>query len=118
MEKEKDLNISTLMKILYKPEYSNLFNKIKGIKTSVKNEILMYLLDGRWHAESEIIRNTRKKHNYVGSLTLRTMVDGLNSLNNNSNYLEKKNINGRIFYKLSKNYVGLTRFAYTSCLYK
>jgi hypothetical protein len=72
----------------------------------------MSLLDGKWHTEGELIRNTRKKHNYFGSVTLGTMVDGLNSLSISNNYLEKKIINGRIFYKLSNNYLGLTRAAY------
>ena len=35
----------------YKPSYSNLFNKIKDIKTPIKNEILIALLDGHWHSE-------------------------------------------------------------------
>ena len=112
---EKNLNISTLIKILYKPEYSNLFNKIKDIRTPAKNHILISLLDGAWHNQHEILRITRKQNgsSYMGSVTLSTMVEALNSLNGNNKYLKKKIVNGKIYYKLSDNYLGLTRAAFT-----
>lgn len=99
------------MKIHFKPEYSNLFNKIKEVEP-VKNDILMTLLDGQWHFENELINIIRKQHYYVGSVTLGTMVQSLNH-DLNSNYLLKKISNGRVYYKLSDNYIGLTRAAYT-----
>jgi len=111
-QQDKNLNISTLIKIAYKPNYSNLFNKIKGITSTVKNNILMTLLDGRWHTESDILRTT-KKFQYMGAVTLATMIQSLNSFSDHNNFLEKKIVNDRIFYKLSENYVGLTRAAFT-----
>ena len=65
---EKNLNISMFMKILYKPEYSNLFNKIKDIRTPAKNHILISLLDGAWHNQYDILRFTRKQEgsSYLG----------------------------------------------------
>ena len=95
----------------YKPSYSNLFNKIKDIKTPIKNEILIALLDGQWHSELELIRVTKKQHNFVGSVTLGTMVGALNHTIKN-NYLQKKIVNGKLYYKISDSYVGLTRAAY------
>jgi len=95
----------------YKPNYSNLFNKIKDIKTPVKNEILIALLDGQWHSELDLIRITKKKQNYMGAVVLGTMVNSLNHCIKN-NYLERKVINGKMYYKISDNYVGLTRAAY------
>ena len=95
----------------YKPNYSNLFNKIKDIKTPVKNEILIALLDGQWHSELDLIRITKKKQNYMGAVVLGTMVNSLNHCIKN-NYLERKVINGKMNYKISDNYVGLTRAAY------
>jgi len=112
---EKNLNISMFMKILYKPEYSNLFNKIKDIRTPAKNHILISLLDGAWHNQYDILRITRKQEgsSYLGSVTLSTMIEALNSLNGNNKYLKKKIVNGKIYYKLSDNYLGLTRAAFT-----
>ncbi len=95
----------------YKPGYSVLFNKIKDIKTPIKNEILMALLDGHWHSELELIRITKKQHGYIGSVTLGTMINSLNHMIKN-NYLEKKVVNTKLYYKISDNYVGLTRAAY------
>jgi len=95
----------------YKPSYSHLFNKIKDIKTPIKNEILIALLDGHWHSELELIRVTKKQHGYIGSVTLGSMVSALNHYIK-SNYLQKKIVNGKLFYKISDNYVGLTRAAY------
>ena len=112
----KELNISTLMKISFKPEYSNIFNKITSIKEPVKNDILMALLDGKYHSESEIIRIARKNHQYIGSITLTTMIESLNHQTKN-NYVEKKVVNGRIFYKITDNYIGLTKAAFTRFRY-
>jgi len=95
----------------YKPSYSHLFNKIKDIKTPIKNEILIALLDGHWHSELELIRVTKKQHGFVGPVTLGTMILGLNHTIKN-NYLQKKIVNGKLYYKISDNYVGLTRAAY------
>lgn len=95
----------------YNPIYSVLFNKIKDIKTPIKNDILRALLDGQWHSELELIRVTKKQHGFVGAVTLGTMINSLNhSINNN--YLQKKVVNEKLFYKISDNYVGLTRAAY------
>jgi len=95
----------------YKPGYSILFNKIKDIKTPIKNEILMALLDGQWHSELELIRITKKQHGFIGAVTLGTMINSLNHVIKN-NYLEKKLVNTKLYYKISDNYVGLTRAAY------
>ena len=95
----------------YKPDYSVLFNKIKDIKTPIKNEILIALLDGQWHSELELIRVTKKQHGFVGVVTLGTMIHSLNHTIKN-NYLEKRIVNGKMYYRISSNYVGLTRAAY------
>jgi hypothetical protein len=95
----------------FKPDYSNLFNKIKDIRTPVKNEILRALLDGQWHSELDLIRITKRKQNYMGAVTLGTMINSLNHCLKN-NYLERKVIGGKMYYKISDNYVGLTRAAY------
>ncbi len=95
----------------YKPDYSILFNKIKDIKTPIKNEILIALLDGHWHSELELIRVTKKQHGFIGAVTLGTMIESLNHFIKN-NYLQKKIVNDKMFYKISDNYVGLTRAAY------
>ena len=112
----KELNISTLMRIVFKPEYSNIFNKIKDIKIPVKNHILITLLDGKWHAESEILRITRKQNAYIGAVTLSSMVNTLNQQTGNG-YLQKKIVNGRLYYKISNNYIGLTKAAFTKFRY-
>ncbi|TFF83767.1 MAG: hypothetical protein EU552_02700 [Promethearchaeota archaeon] len=106
-----DIVQPNLFKKYYRPDYSHLFNKIKDIKTPVKNGILMGLLDGNWHSELELIRMAKKKQKYMGAVTLGTMVNSLNhSLKND--YVEKKVMNGKLHYKISDNYVGLTRAAY------
>ena len=95
----------------YKPDYSLLFNKIKDIKTPIKNEILIALLDGQWHSEMELIRITKKQFGFVGAVTLGTMINSLNHIIK-TNYLQKKIVNNKLYYKISDNYVGLTRAAF------
>ena len=103
---------SSLLKKFYKPDYSNLLFKIKGIKAPVKNEILSILLDGQWHSETEIIRIAKKQQKYIGAVTLGMMVHSMNN-NIKNNYVEKRNLNGEMYYKISDNYVGLSRAAYS-----
>ncbi len=108
---------SQILKKYYKPDYSLLFNKIKDIKTPVKNEILMSLLDGNWHTELDLIRVAKQKMRYLGAVTLGTMIHSLNHHLKND-YLEKKVINGKLSYRISDNYVGLTRAAYNKYRFK
>lgn len=92
----------------------DLFNKIKGINTPVKSDILIALLDGEYHSETELIRLAKRRGtNYMGVVTLGTMVNSLNHLLK-SNYVEKQYLNGEMHYKISDNYVGLTRAAYNN----
>ena len=106
-----------ILKKYYKPDYSQLFNKIKEIKTPVKQEILMSLLDGNWHTELDLIRVAKQKMRYMGAVTLGTMIHSLNHRLKND-YVEKKIINGKLSYRISDNYVGLTRAAYNKYRFK
>jgi hypothetical protein len=118
LPQENKLDNRNEIKQYYKPDFSILFKKIKGIKTPLKNNILISLLDGGWHPETELIRIAKKQNApYVGDVTLGTMVHSLNHLLK-SNYLEKRFINGEMYYKISDNYVGLTRAAYTKYSFK
>ena len=115
MEKNSEIEINNvdLDQEYYKPIYHVLFNKIKNIRTPVKNDIIVALLDGNWHSERDIIRIAkRQKHSYMGAVTLGTMISSLNHMLS-SNYVEKKIADGELYYKISDNYVGLTRAAYT-----
>jgi len=103
---------SEILKEGQKKYDSMLFNKIKDIKTPVKNELIITLLDGDWHSETELIRIAKKKHEYAGSVLVGTMINSLNSSFKTS-YLKRKIINGEIHFKISDNYVGLSRAAYT-----
>jgi hypothetical protein len=105
-----------IIKKYYKPDFSILFNKIKGINTPIKNDILMALLDGDWHSETELIRLAKRLGTvYVGAVTIGTMVNSLNNMLKN-NYLEKQFFHGEMYYKISDNYVGLTRAAYNKTM--
>jgi len=96
----------------------DLFNKIKGINTSVKSNILIALLDGEYHSETELIRLAKRRGTtYMGAVTLGTMINSLNHLLK-SNYVEKQFLNGEMNYKISDNYVGLTRAAYNNWQHK
>ena len=106
-----------ILKKYYKPDYSQLFNKIKDIKTPVKQEILMSLLDGNWHTELDLIRVAKQIMRYMGAVTLGTMIHSLNHYLKND-YVEKKIINGKLSYRISDNYVGLTRAAYNKYRFK
>ena len=113
---EENLKRDLIMKKYYKPDFSILFNKIKEINTPIKNDLLIALLDGEWHSETELIRLAKKLGTvYVGAVTLGTMVNSLNNMLKN-NYLEKQFFNGEMYYKISDNYVGLTRAAYNKSM--
>jgi len=91
-----------------------MFNKIKDIRTPVKIDILKLLLDGDWHRESDILRMAKKQQHlggYMGAVTLATMVGSLNNMLK-SEYVEKQFMNGELSYKISDNFVGLSRAAY------
>ena len=100
-----------ILKQYFKPDYSQLFNKIRDIKSPIKKEILIGLIDGVWHSELDLIRIAKKQHKYMGAVTLGTMIHALNHVLKND-YVEKKVVNGKLYYKISDNYVGLTRAAY------
>ncbi|MBN1800850.1 MAG: hypothetical protein JW891_05045 [Candidatus Lokiarchaeota archaeon] len=96
---------------------SKLFNKIKQINTPIKNELLITLLDGQWHPESELIRTAKKERNYAGAVLVGTMLNSINSLGQDV-LLNKKIIDGEWHFKISNNYVGLTRAAFTRTAYR
>ena len=98
-------------------ENSILFDKIKGIKTPVKNELLATLLDGAWHSESELIRTAKKQRQYAGAVLVGTMLNSINAFSQNI-FLKKKIFNGEWHFKISDNYVRLTRAAYTKSAFK
>ena len=103
---------STNINRYYKPNYSILFKKIKDIQTPVKNDLIIALMDGNWHSESNLVRLAkRQQYRYMGIVILGTMVNSINQMLN-SEYVEKKIINNEMYYKISDNYVGLTRAAY------
>ena len=105
-------NMKDFQKSISKSKLMNKLNTLKSIRTPLKNDILQALLDGKWHSETEIVRIAKKRHRtYIGAVTVGTMIRSLNSMMK-SNYLEKKFINGDLYYKISDNYVGLTRAAY------
>ena len=110
----EEVRTSVLIKRYFKPTYRNLFEKLKGIRTPLKNDILTALLDGQWHSESELIRLAKKQERqYVGSVTLGTMINSMNStLKGENEYVVRKYFNGENWFKISDNYVGLTRAAY------
>jgi len=95
----------------FSPDYREMFNKIKRIKIPVKSDLLQALLDGQWHSERELVRMAKKKQ-YMGAVTLGTMMLSFNN-NLNSSYVEKRFINGELHYKISDNFVGLSRAAFS-----
>jgi hypothetical protein len=112
-----EFNSRDLMEKYYKQGYTKLFNRIKQIKTPIKNDILKALLDGKWHSELELIRIGKKKQKFIGSVTIGSMIHSLNNILEND-YIEKKVVDGKLYYKLSDNYVGLSRAAYTRYQHK
>ncbi len=105
---------SVLMKKYYKPDFSILFNRIKGIRRPVKNDLIIALLDGCWHSERDLVRlSKRQRHlgGHLGPVTLGTMFSSLNHMLK-SNYVERQFIDGEMHYKITDNYVGLSRAAY------
>ena len=107
-----DQNKETLIDQYYKPKYSVIFNKIRDIRTPIKSDIIIALMDGNWHSERDLIRLAKKKTPMpIGAVTLGTMISSLNHMLN-SNYVEKQIIEGKLYYKISDNYVGLTRACY------
>lgn len=107
-----DLNKETLMDQYYKPKYSVIFNKIKDIRAPLKSDIIIALMDGNWHSERDLIRLAKKQQQCIGAVTLGTMISSLNHMLS-SNYVEKQMIEGKLYYKISDSFVGLTRAAYT-----
>jgi hypothetical protein len=108
---EKELESSDQGEEFYNPNFIEMFNKIKQIRVPVKSDLLRALLDGKWHSERELVRMA-KKQQYMGSVTLGTMMLGFNNCFNNT-YVEKKFINGVLHYKISDNFVGLSRAAFS-----
>ncbi len=95
-------------------EKSNLqlFNKLKDIKRNVKNDLILALLDGNWHSETELVRIAKKQgeFKYLGPVTLGTILHCLNHDLKND-YVEKRVLDREMHYKISDNYIGLSRAA-------
>jgi len=107
------------MKKFYKPDFSVLFKKIKGIQTPVKNDLLIALLDGEYHSDRELIRLAKAQRHlggHMGAVTLATMMSSLNNMLK-SEYVEKRFIDDRLYYKISDNFVGLSRAAYNKFIF-
>ena len=117
MENLEKVNIKNTIEEETKEKDSNLFNKIKGINTHIKNELLMTLMDGKWHSEDQLVRIARKKRQYAGAVLVGTMINSINDLSSKI-FLKKKVIDGKWHFKISDNYVGLTRAAYTRMTYR
>lgn len=113
---QNDNNRANILKQFYKPEFSGLFNIIKTMNAPIKNDILIALLDGQWHSETELVR-IAKKQQYIGPVTLGTIIGSLNR-NLTNDYLQKRFISGEMYYKISDNYIGLTRAAYSKYRFK
>ena len=111
-----DQNKETLIDQYYKPKYSVIFNKIKDIRAPLKNNIIIALMDGNWHSERDLIRLAKKQQRGIGAVTLGTIISSLNHMLN-SNYVKKNILEGKLYYKISDNYIGLTRAAYTKYYY-
>ncbi len=111
-----DQNKDILIDQYYKPKYSVIFNKIKDLRVPLKNDIIIALMDGNWHSERDLIRLAKKQQRWIGAVTLGTMISSLNHMLN-SNYVEKQIIEGKLYYKISDNYVGLTRACFTRYFY-
>ena len=108
---------SSILKEAMKEHDSKLFNKIKEIKTPVKNDLLIILLDGEWHSETELIRTAKRQRQYAGAVLVGTMLNSINAISQEV-FLKKKIINGEWHFKISDNYVGMTRAAFTRTAYR
>ena len=109
MDKIDDL--SRIEDIYYKPNYTMLLNRIQKIKDARKNKLIEIMLDGEWHSENELVRFA-KRFGYIGVVTLSTMMGSLRK-KIDSNFLIRKSIKNINYYKISDNYVGLCRAAYS-----
>lgn len=107
------------MKKYYKPDFSVLFKKIRGIETPVKNDLLIALLDGEFHSDRELIRLAKEQRHLGGHMGEVTLATIMNSLNNmlKSEYVEKRFLDGKLYYKISDNFVGLSRAAYNKFIF-
>ncbi len=105
-------NTPDIEDIYYKPNYTMLLNRIQEIKDVRKNKLLEKLLDGEWHSENELVRFARK-FGYIGVVTLGTMINSLKQ-RIDSKFLVSKSIKDINYYKISDNFVGLARAAYSN----
>ncbi len=104
-------DLSKIEDIYYKPNYTMLLNRIQRIKDARKNKLIEIMLDGHWHSENELVRFA-KRFGYIGVVTLSTMMTSLKK-KIDSNFLIRKSVNNMNYYKISDNYVGLARAAFT-----
>lgn len=112
---ENNDNTPDLEDIYYKPNYTMLLGRIQEIKDVRKNKLLEQLLDGEWHSERDLVRFA-KQFGYIGIVTLSTMMGALKK-RIDSRFLVSKSEKDTNFYKISDNYVGLARAAYSNYRY-
>lgn len=86
---------------------------LRSIRDKAKNDVLQEMLDGEWHDEKKLIR-IAKKSRYLGTVSFGMMMYSLKDSICHDFLIKKIMNDGKNYYKIHDNFVGLARAAFSS----
>ncbi|MHA1111210.1 MAG: hypothetical protein ACTSRE_08905 [Promethearchaeota archaeon] len=99
--------------IIDEPE---LIHSLKQITDATKIDVLMKLLDGRWHTDAELIRVAKKSRDFIGAVGFVMLMCSFEDSISKSFLMKKMNPGNMTQFKIHENFIELARSAYSKYL--
>lgn len=92
---------------------SKLLNLLKQITDATKIDVLIHLLDGRWHTDTELIRVAKKSRDFIGAVGFGMLMCSFEDSISRSFLMKKMNPDHTTQFKIHDNFIELARSAYS-----
>jgi len=98
------------------PEIINeieLLRCMQKIEDRTKIDVLLQLLDGNWHSESELLRIAKKTRDFIGSVGFGMLMCSFEDIITKSFLIKRIDPGNTSLFKINENYIALARSAYS-----
>ncbi len=92
---------------------SELLNLLKQITDATKIDVLIHLLDGKWHTDAELIRVAKKSRDFIGAVGFGMLMCSFEDSVSRSFLMKKMNPDNTTQFKIHENFIELARSAYS-----
>ncbi len=86
---------------------------LQQIRDKTKIDVLIELLDGKWHNESELLRIAKKTRDFIGVVGFGMLMCSFEDTVTKSFLRKKVNTENCSWYKINENFIQLARSAYS-----